>query len=244
MAKLQLIFDGEVINEYDISDDEINIGRHPANDIVIENMGISGQHAKIEKSDDGEFYLVDKGSTNGTKLNGKKITKQQILKHGDNIGLFKHTLRFTILSSPQAQNSSADLDNKAAPEQEHDATVMLSADRLDNLMSEYRSDGEGDDNQEIKPHLEIRSPDGIRNLQLHDKSILIGKRDGCQINTGGWLFTPAISAVIKKDIGGSYSIRPETKIKINNKKTDKIQLLKHNDHIYIRRTLIIFKLHQ
>jgi len=243
LAKLQLIFDGEVINEYDVSKNEINIGRHPSNDIVIENMGISGQHAKIVQSE-GECYIEDKGSTNGTKLNGKKIDRH-LLKHGDNIGLFKHTLRYTILSSRDGQSEASAASKEQIPEQEADATVMLSADRLDNLMSEYRSDGEGKgtENPETKPRLEIRNPDGNRTIQLHDKTILIGKRDGCQVNTGGWIFTPAISAVIKKDIGGSYSIRPEIKLKINNKKTDKIQLLKHNDHIYIRRTVIIFKLH-
>lgn len=243
MAKLQLIFDGEVIKEYDINKDEIHIGRHPSNDVVVENMGISGQHAKIVLSN-GEHYIEDKKSTNGTKLNGKKVDRQ-VLKHGDNIGLFKHTLRYTILSSTEGEQNQDKPTQNGGEEPEHDATIMLSADRMDNLMSEYRGEEESEEGEEpkTKPHLEIRTPDGIRHLQLHEKSILIGKRDGCQINTGGWIFTPAISAVIKKDIGGSYSIRPEVKIKINNKKTDKLQLLKHNDHIYVRRTVIIFKLH-
>ena len=243
MAKLQLIFDGEVINEYDINKDEISIGRHPSNDINIDNMGISGQHAKIVKSA-GEFYIEDNNSTNGTKLNGQKISRQ-ILKHGDNIGLFKHTLRFAILSSPEASSDQDGASNGAVKEQESDATIMLSADRLDNMMSEYRSEGEEGDAKkaEVQPHLEVKSSTAVRTLQLHDKSILIGKKDGCQINTGGWFFSPAVSAIIKKDIGGSYSIRPEVKIKINTKKTNKIQLLKHNDHIFIRDTVIIFKLH-
>src|SRR5664280_2565324 len=62
------------------------LGRHPQCDIVLESASVSRQHVKITLSE-GNYYLEDLNSRNGTYLNGKLATRPQMLKEGDEIGI-------------------------------------------------------------------------------------------------------------------------------------------------------------
>ncbi|MEE9331532.1 MAG: FHA domain-containing protein [Methylophilaceae bacterium] len=92
MAKLIFILDGNLIKEYALDKERITIGRRAANDIHIDNLAISGEHAVIVTTGE-DAYLEDLNSTNGTLLNKKKI-KKQLLNHGDEIGLGKYELKY------------------------------------------------------------------------------------------------------------------------------------------------------
>jgi len=59
------------VKELKIDKDEIIIGRDPGNDVQIDNIAVSREHAKIVR--DQNYYLIeDLNSTNGTFVNGKK----------------------------------------------------------------------------------------------------------------------------------------------------------------------------
>lgn len=92
MAKLVLSFNGETQNEYELNQEEFTIGRKPDNDIHIDNLAVSGYHAKILTILNDSF-IEDLGSTNGTLVNGEKITKHA-LKNGDVVLIGKHTLNY------------------------------------------------------------------------------------------------------------------------------------------------------
>lgn len=79
----------------ELSPPGISIGRELDNDVILELEGASRYHAKIEWKD-SEWYLKDLGSTNGTKLNGEKITANEStkLKEGDKIRIGKQTMLF------------------------------------------------------------------------------------------------------------------------------------------------------
>ena len=83
MAKLILTLDGAVIREYEIDKDSISIGRKHGNDIQLNDLTISGRHTLITVVGD-HTYADDLGSTNGTLLNGARISKSQLV-HGDTI---------------------------------------------------------------------------------------------------------------------------------------------------------------
>lgn len=90
----------------------ISIGRHPRHDIQLDDMGVSGAHAKIH------FFpllmVEDLGSKNGTTLNGVPITKSAGLKHRDVIGITRYGLRF--LDEKLAQLDAVDtLDEDKVP---------------------------------------------------------------------------------------------------------------------------------
>ncbi len=92
MATLILSFNGVKQKTFELNKDELTIGRKPDNDIHIDNLAVSGRHAKILTILNDSF-IEDLDSTNGTFINGEKITKHA-LKNGDVILIGKHTLTY------------------------------------------------------------------------------------------------------------------------------------------------------
>ena len=92
MAKLILSLDGQVLKEIPLDKERLTIGRKPQNDIQIDNLAISGQHAVIVTILNDSF-LEDLDSTNGTLVNGQPV-KKHFLQHGDIIELNKFTLGY------------------------------------------------------------------------------------------------------------------------------------------------------
>jgi hypothetical protein len=71
-----------------------SVGRARANDVVLEDESISGQHMRI-RPEDGRFILHDLGSTNGTRVNERRVTRHP-LDDGDVIRLGDTSLRFRL----------------------------------------------------------------------------------------------------------------------------------------------------
>src|SRR5687767_15050204 len=73
---------------------EVTIGRVAGNDIVLPKGNISKRHSRIVQKD-GKFIIVDLKSTNGTYVNGKKITAPQVIKDTDKVYIGDYTLQLT-----------------------------------------------------------------------------------------------------------------------------------------------------
>ncbi len=108
MAKLIYSLDGAFLGEFPIDQERMTIGRRPTNDIHIDNLAISGEHASITTIGQDSF-LEDCGSTNGTVVNGKPI-KKHVLQHGDVIELGKYQLKYVSEASFQPTGGSAPVD--------------------------------------------------------------------------------------------------------------------------------------
>jgi pSer/pThr/pTyr-binding forkhead associated (FHA) protein len=280
LAKLQLIYAGQIQQEFELSKSDYYIGRQQTNEITIDNRGVSGKHAVVQFID-GEYVLKDLESTNGTKVNGKKVSSA-VLKHGDKINLFKHTLSFVLVSAEQNKNKQSTVPNHSSTTVDPDATIMLDSSQITNMTSASKIESSttmnesstaknkssttinesstiikesqvvSDTNTKPKkeknndsfkqPMLEVTSADEIKKVILSNKAIIIGKKESCDIHTGGWFFTPAISAVIKKDMSGKYTIKPETSISVNDIKTKEKHTLKNGDRIVIKNTVIMVML--
>lgn len=91
-GKLILKFGDSVLGEYALNKEAITIGRKPDNDIPVENLAVSGRHARIITILNDSF-LEDLKSTNGTYVNGKLVQKHA-LQHGDVVKIGKHELRY------------------------------------------------------------------------------------------------------------------------------------------------------
>ena len=102
MAKLILSMDGLVLKEIPLSKERMTIGRRPSNDIQIDNLAISGEHAAVVTILNDSF-LEDLNSTNGTLVNGQAV-KKHFLKNGDVIELGKYKLKY-ISESVQSGDS-------------------------------------------------------------------------------------------------------------------------------------------
>jgi pSer/pThr/pTyr-binding forkhead associated (FHA) protein len=91
-AKLILSMDGLVLKEITLGKERTTIGRKPHNDIQIDNLAVSGEHAVIVTILNDSF-LEDLGSTNGTLVNGQPI-KKHFLQSNDVIELGKYKLKY------------------------------------------------------------------------------------------------------------------------------------------------------
>lgn len=110
MGKL-IISDGQGQQREVLLDKErLSIGRHPDNDLTLEDKAVSGRHAAIITILRDSF-LEDLNSTNGTVVNGRPITKHP-LSHGDEIVLGRHRLRY-------------ESDAAAADEDDFEKTMIL-----------------------------------------------------------------------------------------------------------------------
>ena len=118
MPKLIVSIDGVVVKEVQLTKDRSTIGRRPYNDVVIDNLAVSGEHAVIQMAG-GAASLEDLGSTNGTYVNGKSV-KRHTLADDDVIEVGKYKLKFldrdglstpTPLSTPSPDSLPMGLDS-------------------------------------------------------------------------------------------------------------------------------------
>jgi pSer/pThr/pTyr-binding forkhead associated (FHA) protein len=108
MAKLILSMDGLVLKEIPLTKERTTIGRKPHNDIQIDNLAVSGEHAVIVTILNDSF-LEDLGSTNGTVVNGNAI-KKHFLQNNDIVELGKYKLKFVGEAAPAAGAEKADFE--------------------------------------------------------------------------------------------------------------------------------------
>ena len=106
MAKLILSMETTMLKEIPLTKERTTIGRKPHNDIQIDNLAISGEHAVVITILNDSF-LEDLGSTNGTFVNGQSV-KKHFLVNGDTIELGKYRLKF-VSEVPQ-QTAAADFE--------------------------------------------------------------------------------------------------------------------------------------
>jgi FHA domain len=99
MPKITITMDGAVIREVEITKTRTALGRRPYNDVVIENLAVSGEHAALHLQG-SEVTIEDLNSTNGTFVNGK-VVKKQLLRFGDVIEIGKYKVQYDAVEGDQ-----------------------------------------------------------------------------------------------------------------------------------------------
>lgn len=110
MPKMIVSLDGVVMKEVQLTKDRTSLGRRPYNDIVIDNLAVSGEHAVLQLSGH-EVYIEDLNSTNGTYVNGKTV-KKQLLQNGDVVEIGKYKIQY---ANEAGQTDAARRTGSAAP---------------------------------------------------------------------------------------------------------------------------------
>ena len=110
MPKISLIFKNNVLADYHLpAGCSLKIGRKTDNDVVIENLAVSGHHAKIDSVGDG-FIFIDLKSKNGSFVN-KELVTSHWLHDGDRINIGKHSLAFSYFDSEkQRKEEPSEMD--------------------------------------------------------------------------------------------------------------------------------------
>ena len=111
MYKLELKLQSLTLKEYALGNGaKLAIGRHPASEIVLDDMSVSRLHATIEVQG-RKLFVFDNRSKNGIIVNGKKVQSAQ-LKHGDIVRVGK---KFTIeVSVPPTKKREATITGEHA----------------------------------------------------------------------------------------------------------------------------------
>lgn len=104
-GKLILIQQGGPEQEFELGKPRVSLGRAVTNDIIITDARVSRSHARLECSP-ASCTLIDLGSSNGTQLNGARITERVVVKPGDVIGLGSSQLRFSPAGPPAPEDAS------------------------------------------------------------------------------------------------------------------------------------------
>ena len=129
MPKMIVSIDGVVIKEVQLTKDRTTLGRRPYNDIVIDNLAVSGEHAVLQMMAN-EVYLEDLNSTNGTYVNGKAV-KKQLLQNNDTVEIGKYKIKYiNEVASPGYEKTliikAGSIPPAAAPARAEGGTVASS----------------------------------------------------------------------------------------------------------------------
>jgi len=208
MAKLILTFNKQVIKEYPFTKDSVTMGRQEDNTIVVDNLAVSGYHAKVDKVG-GEYILTDLQSTNGTFVNDEKVVSHK-LSHGDNIVIGKHVILFVATEKQTAEGERKD---KKLP---LDKTMLLDTAKQRELLAKQKVAPSTAKLPEKVGVISFVDDSGLGEIELSKKLTKIGKAETSEIKLSG-LFMGATAATISRRPSG-YAISfagGMTKLKVN-----------------------------
>ena len=229
MANILLKYKDAVIQQIVLDKGIVGIGRKPDNNIIIDNQAVSGHHAIIEVEWD-QLFIEDLKSLNGTYLNGRKITKEELFNK-DVILIGVHTLE--IVSEKERLP-----DRNAAASRGHSMfeTVVITPEEQKKILLAANK---------VIPDvlggfLVIKGSSDHKDYVFREKVSAIGKEKGSVIRLRG-LFAPKRVALVNRRKEG-YFIAPtgSKTIKVNGNAIDHRYDLKDGDIVDIGRLKLQF----
>lgn len=238
MAALQIYFNDALQREVTLYEGNTSLGRRKSNDIVIDNIGVSGKHARIINKD-GKLFVEDLKSTNGTFVNGSQVEKM-VLEEGDVIAICKHNLKLVNLDTQNDKINwgKDDTDNaEAAPP---DSTMMFGASRVEAMLHNQRV-AKSVEKGKAKARLVVTTNDGRQQTYVVSKTnFRLGKGSEVDFEVGGW-FAPRLAAIVNHKKDGFYLLpQKRGKVKINGRVIKKTEKLKDSDTIQVRNLTMKF----
>ena len=216
MAKLYLKFDQSVLKEIPLTQAAATIGRLPDNTVQIDNLAVSGHHAKIYWND-GRYVIEDLGSLNGTYVNNKRVGQATLL-HGDQVLIGKHVLEFKNegamalgVSQPKAGPSTPKLDATVVLDTRHAQGLIEKAPAASVARSVTGAPVPGKERIGVLNIVEGKT-DQVKYV-LTGKMTMIGKSSMATIRLKGF-FAPTTAALISKREGKYFVAPSEKKIKL------------------------------
>jgi pSer/pThr/pTyr-binding forkhead associated (FHA) protein len=222
MASIVVTYKTKVVKTHAIKpQSNATIGRHPKNDIVIDNRLVSSHHAKIIQTQNG-LQLVDLNSTNGTYVNNDSVADYQ-LAHQDWIGIGKHILIVDLYETLSLESTQQMLKAGTSSAADAESTMLID-----------RSDIQGQ--MQNIDYLNFLSDDR-EDFELSNKMVTIGKNDDADIVISGiWsLLVGNPSATIGKQNADYYLdyVTGLIKPRVNGSPIENPTKLNHHDLIKI-----------
>jgi pSer/pThr/pTyr-binding forkhead associated (FHA) protein len=237
-AKVLLKFQDRTLNEVPLDKDVITIGRKPNNTIQIDNLAVSGYHAKIYR-DGKRFIIEDMGSLNGTFVNSIKISKH-ILNNNDSALIGKHILSFVLPEKAEDVEKTIASKNLKV-----DETMVLDSQLQQKILSGMPGTKNSDSNKEAMGSFRVvEGNTDIYEYELKDRVVSIGKGYSADIRLKGF-FAPKVSALVNRRKEG-YFINPVggATVKINGDRIGGRYDLKDGDIVEIGKIKLQFSLRE
>jgi len=223
MPTLTLTFKDNTIATYRIEEGQaITIGRKESNNVPIENLAVSGHHAKIDSVGEG-FLLTDLQSKNGSFVN-KELVSSHWLKDGDNILIGKHTLIFTYDEGEKKPDEAA---------ASMDQTMVMDTDKYRDMLAQAAPKAAKAEAEEPVGILSYLAG-GEGEIKLVKKLTKIGKSSASDIVVGGLMMGATAATISKRPQGYSLSyVGGMAKPKVNGATVKESVTLKEFDEIEI-----------
>ncbi len=231
MPKVTMHFKDMDLGEFSIDKGgTLTIGRKETNTVVIDNLAVSGQHAKLDALDDG-YLLTDLQSKNGTFVNDKPVTTHW-LKPGDVITVGKHKLVFH-LSEGEAPRPAADQLEK---------TMVLDTNEYRAMVGKSSPSIAAQTAEKKEPAAVLSFlKGGEGEVVLSKKLIKIGKDDSNDIIVSGFLVGKTAATISKRPTGYFLSyVEGMTKPKVNGRSVKDTVQIKEFDKIEIGSATLEF----
>ncbi len=184
MARIIFKFKDKVLGVYPlVSDQALTIGRRRDNDIVIDNLAVSGIHARIDNHA-GKYQLTDLESKNGTFLNGESIASCRI-NHQDVITIGKHKMLVDLEDSIDFDGESH--RNGAAgvspADIGSDQTMVMNPEQYRNMLKqEFESEKDlGKESGQTTPGILLFLQGGQGSLELDKGLVTIGRNNDADV---------------------------------------------------------------
>ena len=225
----------------------VTIGRLPDNTIIIDSPAVSGHHACAFNTD-GQYVVEDLQSTNGTFVNGVRVSRH-VLQHGDVVKIGDHELLFDGLANLDAASPDG-ADMTAATE---GGTVFIDRRKLFDRLVQSESEARRQDVllarlKDVEAHVRSRRaeeparparPGKLRvvagssdrdEYALDAHTSVIGRGKSSLVRLRGW-FKPKVSVVITRNRQGYVATVLARDVQINNQPANGRHELKRGDLI-------------
>lgn len=209
MPTLTLKFKEKTIKEYKLKKgNSITIGRKENNDIVLENLAVSGNHAKIDSVGDG-FLLTDLQSKNGSFVN-EQLIKSHYMQHEDIVLIGKHTLVFTY--------NKDEITAKKASMKDMDKTMVMDTNEHRAMLAKTASEDRSRAKKAKRIGILSYLAGGEGEIELHKKLTKIGKDSNSDIHVSGFMVGKTAATISSRPNGYYFSyVSGVSKPKINSK---------------------------
>ncbi len=207
MPVLKLLFKENTIAVYRVAKGKsVTIGRKEDNEIQIENLAVSGHHAKIDSVGDG-FLLTDLQSKNGSFVNDELVSSHW-LQQGDSVTIGKHTLTFSYDDYEKKPDAGEDM---------MDQTMVMDTDTYRRMTGKTDKElAEARESAKVSVGILSYLAGGEGEIKLTNRITKIGKSPSSEIVVKGIMMGSTAVVISRRPKGYSLSyVDGMTKPKVN-----------------------------